>query len=81
MTHLFVTLAVVLVIALVFATIMEALNQEVRSEADRLREALVQIARQKRTDELETEADVEYADFEDGFNTCVNVARAALRGE
>jgi phosphosulfolactate phosphohydrolase-like enzyme len=46
---------------------------------ERLAEYLGRIARQKRSDELETEADVEYADFEDGFDACVNVARAALR--
>lgn len=45
----------------------------------RLREALEEIARQKLTDELETEADVEYADFEEGYDCCIRRARAALK--
>jgi len=42
-------------------------------------ERLTEIARQKKTDELETEYDVECASFEDGFDFCVDRARAALR--
>jgi phosphosulfolactate phosphohydrolase-like enzyme len=59
---------------------IEALRQRAEAaeaERDRLAEYLGRIARQKRSDELETEADVEYADFTDGFDACVNVARAA----
>ena len=41
-------------------------------------EALEDISRQKKTDELETEYEVECADFEAGFDTCVDVARATL---
>lgn len=43
-------------------------------------EALNEIARQKKTDELETEYDVEVADFESGYDECINRARAALNG-
>lgn len=48
-------------------------------ENRRLREALEQIAIQKRTDELVTALDVEFADFEDGYDQCIDCARAALR--
>ncbi len=41
-------------------------------------EALEDISRQKKTDELETEYEAECADFEAGFDTCVDVARATL---
>jgi len=41
-------------------------------------EALREIARQKKTDELETAGDVEYADFEGGYDMCIDRARAAL---
>ena len=47
-------------------------------EIDRLREALQDIAKQKKTDELVTVCDVEYADFEDGYDMCIDTARAAL---
>ena len=40
--------------------------------------ALRDISRQKKTDELETEYDVECADFEGGYDACVDTARAAL---
>ena len=43
-----------------------------------LLEALREIARQKRTDELETEYDVECADFEGGYDAIINGARAAI---
>ena len=49
-------------------------------EIERLREALEQIAAQKRTDELVTALDVEFADFEDGYDLCIDCARAALKG-
>ena len=42
-------------------------------------EALEDMANQKRTDELETEYDVECADFEGGYDACIDVARAAIR--
>lgn len=58
-----------------------AMLRDLAAERDRLREALENIARQKRTDELVTEFDVEYADFEGGFDECVNAARAALKGD
>lgn len=41
-------------------------------------EALREIATQKKTDELVTEFDVEYADFEGGYDACIDRARAAL---
>ena len=40
--------------------------------------ALREISRQKKTDELETEYDVECADFEGGYDACVDTARAAI---
>ena len=40
--------------------------------------ALRDIARQKKTDEMDTEYDVEYADFEGGYNAIIDVARRAL---
>ena len=43
-----------------------------------LRAALDEIAKQKRTDELATEYDVECADFEGGYDACIDRARAAL---
>ena len=53
---------------------------EQADEIARLREALEEIAKQKRTDEQETEHDVEYADFEGGYDACIDRARAALKG-
>jgi hypothetical protein len=44
----------------------------------KLVEALEEIAKQKRTDELDNEYEVECADFEDGYDFCVDRARAAL---
>jgi len=43
-----------------------------------LEAALEDIAKQKKTDELETEYDVEVADFETGYDTIIDVARKAL---
>jgi len=43
-----------------------------------LREALKKIAGQKKTDELSTEYEAEIADFETGYDTCIDEARAAL---
>jgi hypothetical protein len=43
-----------------------------------LEDALREIASQKKTDELETEYDVECADFEGGYDACIDRARAAL---
>lgn len=47
-------------------------------EIERLEAALKDIAKQKKTDELETEYDVEVADFETGYDTIIDVARKAL---
>ena len=44
----------------------------------KLEEALKDIAKQKKTTELVTSCDVEYADFEEGYDTCIDVAREAL---
>jgi len=41
-------------------------------------EALRDISRQKKTDDLDTEHDVEFADFEGGYDACIDRARAAL---
>lgn len=49
-----------------------------KARIERLEAALREIARQKRTDELETEYDVEVADFEGGYDACIDRARAAL---
>ena len=40
--------------------------------------ALANIASQKKTDELETEYEAECADFEAGYDVCIDVARATL---
>ena len=66
------------------ADAVTALRAEVatlRASEARMREALVEIARQKKTDELETEHDAEVADFEGGYDACIDRARAALQGE
>jgi len=49
------------------------------AEVARLRKALEAIAGQKKTNELLTEYDAEVADFETGYDTCIDVARAAVR--
>jgi DNA repair exonuclease SbcCD ATPase subunit len=41
-------------------------------------EDLGEIAQQKKTDELETEYDVEFADFEGGYDWCIDLARTTL---
>lgn len=46
---------------------------------DKMREALEKIASQKRTNELETACDVEYADFEQGYDDSIAIARAILK--
>jgi hypothetical protein len=48
-------------------------------EVAKLVEALKAIAEQKKTDELETEYDAECVSFEDGFDMCIDVARAAIK--
>ena len=53
--------------------------EQLTAERDRLRGALRDIARQKKADEMDTEYDVEYADFEGGYNAIIDVARVALR--
>lgn len=47
-------------------------------QRDHMKAALEDIAKQKKTDELETEYDVEVADFETGYDTIIDVARKAL---
>lgn len=56
------------------------LPADVQAERDSYREALRDIAKQKKTTELETEYDVEWADFEGGYDAIIDVARAALNG-
>lgn len=51
---------------------------EERTENRKLRAALQEIAKQKILDEVE---DPVCADYEDGYTTCVEVARAAIKGE
>ena len=51
----------------------DALGRELKLKA-----ALEDIAKQKRTDELATEYDVECTDFEGGYDACIDKARAAL---
>ena len=46
---------------------------------DKMREALEKITSQKRTNELETACDVEYADFEQGYDDIIAIARAILK--
>lgn len=46
--------------------------------AEKLVESLAEIARQMKTDELVTECDVEFADFEDGYDACIDCAREAI---
>lgn len=53
--------------------------ERLTAENQRLREVLEQISIQKRTDELVTAFDVEFADFEDGYDLCIDRARDALR--
>jgi uncharacterized protein YPO0396 len=48
-----------------------------RAEVERLRGAVGEIAQKKKTDELETEYDVDIADFEAGYDACIDIARAA----
>ena len=48
------------------------------ARAEKAEVALREIARQKKTNELETEYDVECASFEDDFDLAVDRARAAL---
>ena len=48
------------------------------AELAEAREALTEISRQKKTDEMETEYDVEVADFEGGYDACIDRARAFL---
>lgn len=64
-----------------FATENRERAEKAEAEVERLREALSEIAKQKRTDELETEYDVECADFEGGYDLCIDRARAALAQE
>lgn len=54
--------------------------EALEAENARLREALADIARQKKTTELNTKYDVECAAFEDGYDMCIATARAALEG-
>ena len=52
-----------------------------RAENARLRRFAEDTARQKKTTELETEYDVECADFEGAYDFIIDNARAALGGE
>lgn len=56
---------------------VEIFTRALFEEKDRLRDYLSRIARQKRTDEVDS-ITYEEAAWEDGFDACVNTARAAL---
>jgi hypothetical protein len=63
------------------ATALRSLAAErdaLNAENARLWEALRDIARQKKTDELDTEYDVEVADFEGGYDSIIDIARVAV---
>ncbi len=62
----------------IYVTSERALRDEIAARIAALEAALKDIARQKKTDELETEADAEYADFEGAYDTMIDLARAAL---
>lgn len=53
--------------------------REAQAKIARLTEALKEISVQKKTSELDTEYDVECADFEGGYDVCIDYARAALQ--
>ena len=53
--------------------------REAQAKIARLTEALKEISSQKKTSEFDTEYDVECADFEAGYDTCIDRARAALQ--
>jgi hypothetical protein len=55
--------------------------ERLRAENKSMVNSLRWIAGQKKTDELITEFDAEYADFEGGYDAIIDVARAELRGE
>lgn len=56
-----------------------AANALPAAQPDPREAALRDIARQKKSDEMDTEYDVEYAEFEGGYNAIIDVARVALR--
>jgi hypothetical protein len=56
----------------------EAYAAELEAKLEKAVEGLREIARQKKTDEFETKYDVEVADFEDGYDLCIDRARATL---
>lgn len=56
----------------------EAHAAALAAQVERMREGLADIAKQKRTDEMETEYDVECADFEGGYDACIDTARRTL---
>jgi len=60
-------------------TRLRAALSAAEAKLEKAREALRVISIQKKTDELVTAYDVEYADFEGGYDCCVDVARAALK--
>lgn len=59
----------------------QAERDAAQAQAKRLWEALEKIAKQKKTTELVTAHDVEFADFEGGYDECIDTARAALAKE
>ena len=64
-----------------YARAFTNLQREYGARGERIAElveALRNIAAQKKTTELETEYDVECADFEGGYDAIIDVARTAL---
>jgi hypothetical protein len=61
----------------------DALDLLAKRDAELARKtaALTEIAKQKRTNELDTEYEAECADFEGGYDACIDRARAALTPE
>jgi hypothetical protein len=57
----------------------EAEVARLTAEVERMRGVLKAISKQKRTDELDNEYEVECCDFEGGYDFCINTARAAMR--
>jgi len=46
--------------------------------AEKLAEALRELAMQNKTDEMQSEHDEEFADYEDGYDGMIDLARAAI---
>lgn len=56
------------------------MSDALKAENERLRKALVDIAKQKQDDEM-TRDEYDVEDFIGNYNECIRVARAALQGD